>query len=88
MEEQIADTLNQEFAGLLEGLEHSGLDQERRLITAKVEGLSWSWQDGDLQLSFALPAGYYATSVVNELLQEVLQASESNQDSANKVQLI
>lgn len=78
VEEKIAASLNQEFEGFLEGLEHSGLDQERRLITAKVEGLSWSWQDGHLQLSFALPAGYYATSV----LHEVLQVSEPQTEAA------
>ena len=54
---------------LCEGMEHAGLNQERRaLVTSPVE-LSWEWpQAHQLVLTFSLPAGNYATAVVNEIL--------------------
>jgi tRNA pseudouridine13 synthase len=58
-------------------LEFSGLQQERRSLVLKPEGLSWQWFSSteestnklDLELSFALPSGGYATSVLRELTQ-------------------
>lgn len=59
---------------LCDGLEHAGLKQERRALSALPEQLRWQWQEGqsepgtaDLMLTFSLPAGYYATSVLREL---------------------
>lgn len=53
------------------GLEAGGLKQERRALRLVVSDLQWHWpQDGqDLQLSFELPAGCYATAVLRELVQ-------------------
>ena len=64
------------YPELCDGLEHAGLSQERRSLVALADRLSWHWQENDqLALTFSLPAGYYATS----LLQEVLQVSEPSE---------
>ncbi len=56
-------------AGLCDGLEHAGLDQDRRSLVASPQELSWDWPEADqLVISFSLPAGNYATSVLNEVL--------------------
>ncbi|HLO93205.1 MAG TPA: tRNA pseudouridine(13) synthase TruD [Burkholderiaceae bacterium] len=57
-------------AGLCDGMEHAGLDQERRALVASPQDLSWEWPQADqLVLTFSLPAGNYATSVLNEILR-------------------
>lgn len=57
-------------ATLCDGMEHAGLDQERRALVASPVDLSWEWPQADqLVLSFALSAGTYATSVLNEILR-------------------
>jgi tRNA pseudouridine13 synthase len=53
---------------LCDGLEKHGLKQERRSLRLKVTGLSARWLESTvLELSFSLPPGAYATSVLNEL---------------------
>jgi tRNA pseudouridine13 synthase len=48
----------------------TGLDQDRRALVASPADFSWEWLQADqLVLSFSLPAGNYATSVLNEILQ-------------------
>lgn len=55
---------------LCDGLEHSGLSQERRALAAKPVGMKWEWlEESQLLLTFSLPAGYYATSLIRELMQ-------------------
>ncbi|MDR7268841.1 tRNA pseudouridine13 synthase [Pelomonas saccharophila] len=55
---------------LCDGMEHAGLDQERRALVATPEDMSWEWPQADqLVLSFSLLAGNYATSVLNEILR-------------------
>lgn len=57
-------------AALCDGMEHAGLDQERRALVASPVDLSWAWPQADqLVLTFSLPAGNYATSVLNEILR-------------------
>ncbi|MFG6460326.1 tRNA pseudouridine(13) synthase TruD [Roseateles sp. DXS20W] len=57
-------------ATLCDGMEHAGLDQERRALVASPADLSWAWPQADqLVLTFSLPAGNYATSVLNEILR-------------------
>jgi tRNA pseudouridine13 synthase len=53
-----------------QGLERAGLKQERRPLRLVIEDLHWQWlpQGHSLQLSFRLPAGCYATSVLRELV--------------------
>ncbi|WIT12209.1 tRNA pseudouridine(13) synthase TruD [Paucibacter sediminis] len=57
-------------ATLCDGMEHAGLDQERRALVASPVDMSWEWPQADqLVLTFSLPAGTYATSVLNEILR-------------------
>ncbi len=56
-------------ATLCDGMEHAGLDQERRALVAHPADLAWDWPQADqLVLSFSLPAGTFATSVLSEIL--------------------
>lgn len=56
-------------------LEFSGLKQERRPLMLIPEGLNWQWLSSkdeitqDLELSFTLPTGTFATSILRELCQ-------------------
>lgn len=60
----------EEFVLLCQGLEKYGLKQERRALRLLVGGLSYQWvDDNSLELSFSLPPGSYATSVLQELGQ-------------------
>lgn len=57
-------------AALCDGMEHAGLDQERRALVAHPQGMTWEWPQADqLVLTFSLPAGNYATSVLNEIVR-------------------
>lgn len=53
---------------LAEGLERAGLGQERRALRLRPREFAWTWSSaGVLELAFALPAGSYATVVVDAL---------------------
>ncbi|MEM8768154.1 MAG: tRNA pseudouridine(13) synthase TruD [Pseudomonadota bacterium] len=55
------------YAELLEGLEHAGLKQDRRSLVLRAGNLSWCRDtDGNLAVSFFLPAGQYATSFLGD----------------------
>jgi tRNA pseudouridine13 synthase len=57
-------------ATLCNGMEHAGLDQERRALVASPADMTWEWPQADqLVLTFSLPAGNYATVVLNEILR-------------------
>jgi tRNA pseudouridine13 synthase len=59
----------EQHAALCDGMEHAGLDQERRSLVASPADMSWEWLEADrLALAFSLPAGNYATSVLKEIL--------------------
>ncbi len=49
------------------GLEHCGLQQERRAAIARPENLVWELGENQLKLQFELPPGQYATAVLREL---------------------
>jgi tRNA pseudouridine13 synthase len=56
-------------ATLCDGMEHAGLEQERRALVALPQDMRWEWPQADqLVLSFSLPAGQYATSILCEIL--------------------
>ena len=66
---------------LCDGMEHAGLDQERRALVVSPADLAWEWPQADqLVLTFALPAGTYATS----LLKEVLSTTEPERHTENE----
>ncbi len=72
-------------AVLCDGMEHAGLDQERRALVASPAELSWEWPQADqLLLSFSLPAGNYATSLLSEILSttEPERHSESEEPAS------
>lgn len=56
------------WSPLLQILEHQGLSQERRPLRLIPESLSWQWQQQDLILTFELPRGSFATSVIREVI--------------------
>ncbi|MCV2419916.1 tRNA pseudouridine(13) synthase TruD [Paucibacter sp. DJ2R-2] len=70
---------------LCDGMEHAGLDQDRRALVACPGDMTWEWPQSDqLVLTFSLPAGTYATSVLSEILQatEPERHSESDEPAA------
>ncbi len=55
---------------LMQGLEKSGLEQERRALRLLPTEFSWEKVKSDaLRLRFTLPAGSYATAVLRELVK-------------------
>lgn len=55
---------------LCDGMEHAGLNQERRELVSYTENMQWQWLDNnDLTITFALASGHYATSVLQEFIQ-------------------
>jgi tRNA pseudouridine13 synthase len=53
---------------LVEGLAGLGMRAERRALRLVPQGLEHGWQGDDLLLSFSLPAGAFATTVLRELV--------------------
>jgi tRNA pseudouridine13 synthase len=56
------------FAPFAEGLAAAGMEQQRRALRVRVRELAWRVDGAVLELSFALPAGAYATAVLREAL--------------------
>jgi tRNA pseudouridine13 synthase len=70
-------------ATLCDGMEHAGLDQERRALVASPVEMSWDWpQANQLVLTFSLSAGNYATSVLNEILRTTEPDRHTENESA------
>jgi len=70
-------------ATLCDGMEHAGLDQGRRALVASPMEMSWEWPRADqLVLTFSLPAGNYATSVLNEVLRSTEPDRYTGNESA------
>jgi tRNA pseudouridine13 synthase len=61
-----------------EGLEHVGLQQERRSTVLIPQQFAVQWQGNDLQLSFGLAPGQYATALLREIsrLETVASAGD------------
>ena len=52
---------------LCEGLQRAGLEQQRRALRLRVQGMQHEWlASGVLQMSFSLESGAYATSLLRE----------------------
>jgi tRNA pseudouridine13 synthase len=60
--------ITQQFSVWCKGLEQAGLKQERRALRLPITGLEWTIEPQQLALSFFLPAGCYATTVLRELI--------------------
>ena len=65
---QFEQNLAQRHLTVTQTLENLGLKQERRAMNLFPNDLEWSWAEDTLNLSFALPAGTFATSVLRELI--------------------
>jgi tRNA pseudouridine13 synthase len=57
------------YAAYCEKLEHVGLQQERRVLLLSLRDTAWVREGSDAVVSFTLPPGTYATSVLRECLQ-------------------
>ena len=68
----LENAIAKRYADLCEGMEHAGLTQDRRALAAIPKDMIWQWLDTEnskqLHLTFSLSAGYYATSVLREIL--------------------
>lgn len=72
-------------AVLCDGMEHAGLDQQRRSLVASPGEMSWAWPQADqLVITFTLPAGNYATSV----LSEILRAAEPDRHAEDELSAV
>ncbi len=69
-----------------DGLEAAGLKPERRSVRLLIPDLSWSYPEPEiLQLSFALPPGAFATSVLRECCDyQLAHTPESGVSSQEK----
>jgi tRNA pseudouridine13 synthase len=57
-----------DYPALTTGLEAAGLRQERRVMRLRPEQPAFTiLENGDLELTFALPKGTYATTLLSEL---------------------
>jgi tRNA pseudouridine13 synthase len=57
------------YPELAQGLISGAVDRDRRALRVNVQDLQWRFiDDTTLELSFALPAGSYATSVLREII--------------------
>jgi tRNA pseudouridine13 synthase len=56
------------YSDLIAALSKARVTADRRSLRLKVTGLEWDIKDQQLMLSFTLPAGAYATTVINELV--------------------
>lgn len=65
---QLEQSIAQQFPLYCSGLEQAGMDQERRALRLRVKNLHWRIENDMLHLSFALPAGSYATMVLREIV--------------------
>ncbi len=65
---KIEQKVIQEFSDWQEGLEKSGMKQERRALRVFPKNMAFKLVDDTLHLRFELPAGSYATMVIRELV--------------------
>lgn len=60
----------EEFSEIVNGLVRWGVEEGRRPLRVRIERLGWHWLDSEtLELSFSLPTGAYATSMLREVCQ-------------------
>ncbi|AMO56169.1 tRNA pseudouridine(13) synthase TruD [Endozoicomonas montiporae] len=65
----LEQTTLEPYSELKSGLEDARMKQERRGIRLTPDQMQWQWlDDAALQISFTLPKGCFATSVLRELL--------------------
>lgn len=73
---ELETEIAEQHATLCDGLERHGLKQERRALRVAVQDLQAKWQDpSTVQVQFSLPAGAYATVVVEHLCHVMNESS-------------
>ncbi len=60
--------VGKDFDLFAEGLARAGMKQERRALVLLPESFEWSVLDDEMVLSFSLPSGCYATSLLREIV--------------------
>lgn len=65
---QFENGLAKKHLAITKNLEDLGLKQERRAINLFTKDLKWHFEEQTLHLSFSLPTGTFATSVLRELI--------------------
>lgn len=70
IERTIVAELNETPESLKQAAVECGFRGERRPLRARLEELDWSLEGRTLTLTFALPPGAYATSVLRELMKD------------------
>lgn len=78
---QLEQSVLDNWSAWCDGLEHAGLSQERRSLQLIPSQASWQWIDNDLELSFALEAGEFATAVLREVADLKTPAQEAIAES-------
>jgi tRNA pseudouridine13 synthase len=79
----LENSVAERHATLCGGMEYAGLAQERRALVASPAEVSWAWPQVDrLVLTFSLPAGNYATSVLDEILRTTEPERHPGNESA------
>jgi tRNA pseudouridine13 synthase len=79
----LENSVAERHAALCNGMEHAGLDQERRALVARPLDLSWDWpQTQQLVLTFSLLPGHYATSVLSEILRTTEPERHADSEAA------
>lgn len=64
----LEDRVQADYADLIAGLERCGVDAARRALRLPVRDLEWRREADDLVLSFWLPPGAFATTVLREIV--------------------
>ncbi|RYZ82080.1 MAG: tRNA pseudouridine(13) synthase TruD, partial [Moraxellaceae bacterium] len=80
---QVENIVMDAWAEWRDGLEHAGLSQERRLLILKPEAASWRWLGEDLEVSFTLGSGEFATTILRELA--VLQSAIKTESASGVI---
>lgn len=65
---RLEDRVAAENTELVQGLTRVGMEQERRPLRASIRDLEWQFGCRELELSFGLSSGSYATVLVRELV--------------------
>ncbi len=70
-----------QYADMVQGLADAGLRQERKALILRPQNFSYEIFADSLVVSFYLPAGCFATSVVRELIEEKQVIRQFEQES-------
>jgi len=66
--EALEQSLTAAFDNWLQGLKRLGVEHAHRPLWLFAEKMQWQWHENDLELSFELEPGAYATSVLREIV--------------------